>query len=108
HLRALKAEGVTDVVVAPVGFTSDHMEVLYDLDTEAKQLSEELGVNMLRAATVGTHPEFVRMIRELMLERLDPGVPRRVLGAFPASHDVCPVDCCLSGMARPGARPPAD
>src|SRR5918998_902230 len=60
HLRALKSEGARDVVVAPVGFVSDHMEVLYDLDTEARQLSEEIGVNMVRAATVGTHPEFVR------------------------------------------------
>jgi ferrochelatase len=107
HLRALKDEGVDDVVVAPVGFISDHMEVLYDLDTEARQLSEELGINMIRAATVGTHPVFVRMIRELILERLDPAVPRRALGTFPASHDVCPVDCCLSGMQRPGARPSA-
>jgi ferrochelatase len=110
HLRALKEEGTRDVVVAPVGFISDHMEVLYDLDTEARQVSEELGVNMVRAATVGTHPEFVRMIRELILERLDPAQPRRALGGFPPSHDVCPVDCCLSGlsgMSRPGARPTA-
>ena len=101
HLRALKAEGVGDVVVAPVGFISDHMEVLYDLDTEARQVSEEIGLNMIRAATVGTHPDFVRMIRELILERLSPGVPRRALGALGPSHDVCPADCCLSGMTRP-------
>jgi ferrochelatase len=107
HLRALKEEGVTDVVVAPVGFISDHMEVLYDLDTEAHALAAELGVNMVRAATVGTHTEFVRMIRELVLERLDPALPRRALGAFPPSHDVCPVDCCLSGMTRPSAGPAA-
>jgi protoporphyrin/coproporphyrin ferrochelatase len=107
HLRALKGEGVVDVVVAPVGFISDHMEVLYDLDTEAQQVSEELGVNMIRAATVGTHPEFVRMIRELINERLDPSAERRALGAFPPSHDVCPVDCCLFATARPGARPAA-
>jgi ferrochelatase len=103
HLRALKAEGITDVVVAPVGFISDHMEVLYDLDTEARQLADEMGVRLVRAATVGTHPEFVRMIRELILERLDPAHPRRALGDFPPSHDVCPADCCLSGMTRPGA-----
>jgi protoporphyrin/coproporphyrin ferrochelatase len=107
HLRALKGEGVDDVVVAPVGFISDHMEVLYDLDTEARQVSEEIGVHMIRAATVGTHPEFVRMIRELINERLDPTVPRRALGAFAPSHDVCPIDCCLSGMTRPGAAPAA-
>ena len=76
-----------------------------DLDTEARRLAEEIGLNMVRAATVGTHPEFVRMIRELITERLDPAVPRRTLGTFGPSHDVCPADCCLSGMARPGVRP---
>src|SRR5919206_280478 len=65
---------------AAVGFTSDHMEVLYDLDTEARQVSEEIGLNMVRAATVGTHPQFVSMIRELIIERLDPAAPRRPLG----------------------------
>ena len=105
HLRALKGEGVADVVVAPVGFISDHMEVLYDLDTEARQVSGEVGINMIRAATVGTHPQFVRMIRELIIERLDPAAPRKALGTFGPSHDVCPVDCCLSGMTRPGLPP---
>jgi len=106
HLRDLKTEGATDVVVAPVGFISDHMEVLYDLDTEAHALAGELGINMIRAATVGTHPKFVKMIRELILERLDAGTPRRALGGFPVSHDVCAVDCCLSGMTRPPERKP--
>ncbi|HEX8558811.1 MAG TPA: ferrochelatase [Pyrinomonadaceae bacterium] len=103
HLRALKGEGVTDVVVAPVGFISDHMEVLYDLDTEARALAADLGLNMIRAATVGTHPEFVSMIRELILERLDPARPRRALGSLPPRQDVCAADCCLSGVARPAA-----
>jgi ferrochelatase len=104
----LKEEGARDVVVAPVGFISDHMEVLYDLDTEARQLADGIGLNMVRAATVGTHPDFVRMIRELIEERLDPAAPRRALGTLPPSHDLCPVDCCLPGAApqRP-ARPPA-
>jgi ferrochelatase len=83
------------------------MEVLYDLDTEARQVAEEVGVRLVRAATVGTHPEFVRMIRELIQERLDPTRPRRALGGFPPSHDACPADCCLSGITRPGARPAA-
>jgi ferrochelatase len=96
----LQGEGVTDVVVAPVGFISDHMEVLYDLDTEARQVSEEIGLNMIRAATVGAHPQFVSMIRELIIERFDPAAPRRALGAFGPSHDVCPADCCLSGTSR--------
>jgi ferrochelatase len=104
YLRELKGAGVEDVVVAPVGFISDHMEVLYDLDTEARQVSEEIGLHMVRAATPGTHPDFVRMIRELIIERLDPAAPRRALGAFGPSHDVCAVDCCLPGASRPPAR----
>jgi ferrochelatase len=105
YLRELKGAGVEDVVVAPVGFISDHMEVLYDLDTEARQVSEEIGLHMVRAATPGTHPDFVRMIRELIIERLDPAAPRRALGAFGPSHDVCAVDCCLPGALRPPPRP---
>jgi protoporphyrin/coproporphyrin ferrochelatase len=69
-LPELKAQGMEDVVVMPIGFISDHMEVLYDLDTEACQIAGELGMNMVRAATVGTHPTFVRMIRELIEERM--------------------------------------
>jgi ferrochelatase len=101
YLRELKQAGTTDVVVAPVGFISDHMEVLYDLDTEALKLAHELGINMIRVATVGTHPKFVRMIRELILERIDGGMPRRALGTFPPRQDVCAADCCLMGMTRP-------
>ena len=95
YLRELKSEGTRDAVVAPVGFISDHMEVLYDLDIEAQRLSEELGLNMIRAATVGTHPTFVRMIRQLILERMDANPSRPALGTRGASHDVCPADCCL-------------
>jgi len=104
HLRELKAEGEKDVVVAPVGFISDHMEVIYDLDTEARRLADELGLNMIRAATVGAHPKFISMIRELILERMNPDTPRRALGAFPPSHDVCPADCCLPSSGRPPDR----
>ncbi len=102
HLSDLKAEGITDVVIAPVGFISDHMEVLYDLDTEARQHCEAIGLNMIRAATVGTHPSFIRMIRELILERMGTETTRRSLGTHGPSHDVCPVDCCLPGTAMPG------
>jgi protoporphyrin/coproporphyrin ferrochelatase len=109
YLRELKQAGTLDVVIHPVGFISDHMEVLYDLDTEARQVAAEIGLNLIRAATVGTHPEFVSMIRELILERLDPVRPRRTIGRLPAWHDVCPADCCLYTPARPahqaGARP---
>ena len=95
HLRELKNHGVNDVVVAPLGFVSDHMEVIYDLDVEAKKVSAEIGLNMERAATAGTHPLFVKMIRELILERTA-GLEPRALGDRGPGHDVCPVDCCLA------------
>jgi ferrochelatase len=83
-----------DVVIAPIGFLSDHLEVLYDLDVEAKQVCDELGINMVRAATVGTHPRFVRMIRELIVERITPNSDRPAWGNLGPSPDVCPPDCC--------------
>jgi protoporphyrin/coproporphyrin ferrochelatase len=103
HLTSLHSEGVRDVVIAPIGFVSDHLEILFDLDTEAKALCEELGMNMVRARTVGTHPKFVAMIAELVRERLDPTAERRFLGDMGAGHDFCAADCCPSG--RPAARP---
>ena len=101
HLGALKRQGVDDVVLAPIGFVSDHLEVLYDLDREAADLARELGLNLVRASTASTHPAFVAMIRELIEERLDPERPRRADGRFAAVHDVCPTDCCLPGTGRP-------
>jgi len=94
YLKELKHRGVSDVVVAPIGFISDHMEVIYDLDVEAKQLAHEIGINLQRAATAGTHPLFVKMIRELILERMNDTTPR-YLGHHGASHDVCDPLCCL-------------
>ena len=93
-LRELRAQGAKDVVVAPIGFVSDHMEVVYDLDYEAQKLTKELGITMVRAATAGTHPAFVRMIRELVIERIH-NEPARFAGTRGPSHDVCPADCCL-------------
>ncbi|HVQ29882.1 MAG TPA: ferrochelatase, partial [Vicinamibacteria bacterium] len=105
HLASLKAEGATDVVVAPIGFISDHMEVVYDLDTEAAARARELGLDLVRASTVGTAPEFVAMIRELIVERTDGG-ERRALGEQGARHDVCAEDCCPAPAPRPpGPRP---
>ncbi|WP_067488394.1 ferrochelatase [Actinomadura hibisca] len=71
HLRKLHAEGVPAVVNVPVGFVSDHMEVMYDLDTEAANLAAELGMTFERAATPSTHPRFVAMVRELLAEAQD-------------------------------------
>ncbi len=93
-LKELPAQGVRAVVLSPIGFVSDHLEVVYDLDTEARRLCEELGLQMVRAATPGTHPDFVAMIRELILERMNHSPIRRYLGMLGPGHDFCPVDCC--------------
>jgi ferrochelatase len=87
------------VAIVPIGFLSDHMEVLYDLDEEARLIAKGRGLPMSRAATVGAHPRFVKMIRELIVERLTGSADRPALGEMGASHDVCPVDCC-PGMTR--------
>ena len=100
-IRELASEGVTDVVVSPLGFVSDHIEVLYDLDDEARTVASEVGITMVRAETVGTHPLFVAGIRELVQERLAPGTDRPALGADGPSPDLCPPGCCLPGSGRP-------
>lgn len=107
YLRDMRAAGATDAVIAPVGFVSDHLEVIYDLDTEARGVCEEIGLNMVRAACAGTHPAFVEMIRELIIERITNDTERRALGRFAAHSDVCPADCCLldaSGEVKHAAR----
>jgi ferrochelatase len=81
------------------------MEVLFDLDTEAADLCRELGVEMVRAATVGTDPTFVAMIRDLIAERNGMLSERAAIGMLPANHDVCPLDCCPAPAARPAGRP---
>ena len=91
----LKRERPRDVVVVPIGFISDHMEVLYDLDTEAAQLAEELGIQLVRAQTAGTHPKFIEMIDELIRERTHAGTPRRFEGELGAAPDECASDCCV-------------
>jgi ferrochelatase len=94
YLRELKAGGSKQVILVPIGFVSDHMEVIYDLDSEAMALCQELGLKMTRAATVGTHPAFIKMIRELVLERLEPTRERRFLGPNGPAHDICSANCC--------------
>jgi len=95
HITELKEKAISDLIIAPIGFISDHMEVLYDLDTEAKELCDALGINLVRAATVGTHPRFIKMIKELVEERIDNSQNRLALGYLGPSHDLCPPDCCL-------------
>lgn len=94
-LEAIHETGTTDALVMPVGFISDHMEVMYDLDVEARQVSDGLGLNMIRVGTVGTHPIFVSMIRQLIQERMQANPERPVLGSFGPSHDICGKHCCL-------------
>ncbi|MEX0936290.1 MAG: ferrochelatase [Pirellulales bacterium] len=85
-----------DVVVVPIGFLTDHVEVLHDLDTEARAVCEEFGLNMIRVSAVGAHPRFVRMVVELIEERIA-DAPRLALGTMGPRADVCPPDCCPSG-----------
>ena len=99
HLRELAANGVTDVVLQPIGFLSDHMEVLHDLDIEAKAVAEELGLGFERAPTAGTDPRFVGMLADLIAERTTECPRRPALGSLGPGHDICPVDCCLEGPA---------
>jgi ferrochelatase len=103
YLRDVKEKKLASaVVIAPISFISDHMEVLYDLDIEAKQLCDSLGLPMGRAKTVGVHPKFIAMIRELILERTE-GAEPRALGSLGPRQDVCAEDCCPAPQ-RP-ARP---
>ena len=95
YLRDVKTRDLAGaVVLAPISFVSDHMEVLYDLDIEARRLCESIKLPMARAKTVGVHPKFVSMIRELIMERLEPGSERRTLGTMGARPDACEEDCC--------------
>jgi ferrochelatase len=91
YLREQKPESV---VVHPIGFLSDHQEVVYDLDTQARETAATLGINFARTETAGTNPKFIEMIRELILERIE-NRERRFLGTRGAKEDFCPTDCCL-------------
>jgi ferrochelatase len=107
HLAAEHAAGAEAVVMVPIGFVSDHMEVVYDLDTEAVAKAAELGLPVSRAATVGADPRFAAAVRELVLERAatERGLApfRCALGALGAGHDVCPAGCCPTRTPLPAA-----
>ena len=108
HLADLAAAGAPGAVLVPVGFVSDHLEVLYDLDVKAAQAARRLGLPLARAATPGTHPHFVSMITELVGERAGDGpAPRTALGGMGPGPDSCPGGCCrprpaARGTGRPG------
>jgi ferrochelatase len=100
HVRALAEAGVESVVVSPIGFTSDHMEVVYDLDVVARATAEAAGIRFVRASTVGDSPDFVTMIRQLVEERLDPAAPRLAMGDDGPWPDRCPPGCCPGPAGR--------
>ncbi|HUL26941.1 MAG TPA: ferrochelatase [Streptosporangiaceae bacterium] len=131
HLAGLAAAGAPGAVLVPVGFVSDHLEVRYDLDVEAAQLGQRLGLPLARAATPGTHPRFVSMITDLVRERTGEAVPGRrerpvpgreerpapgqgerpvpgcAIGVMGPGPDTCPDGCCrpqppARGAGRPG------
>jgi len=95
-LRRLHAEGVGNVVIVPIGFLVESMEIVYDLDIAVSRICESMGLNMVRAATIGTHPRLTKLIRALALERLDPTAERSALGQDGPWPDCCPADCCLT------------
>ncbi|MFE5733979.1 ferrochelatase [Streptomyces sp. NPDC056528] len=107
HLEELHAAGAPAAVMVPIGFVSDHMEVLYDLDTEATAKAAELGLPVRRSATVGSDPRFAAAVRDLVLERAaaerGARVERCALGTLGPSHDLCPIGCCPARTERPAA-----
>ena len=101
HIASLAKNGVPAVVVVPVGFVSDHMEVVHDLDVEAAKAAASLGLPLTRAAAPGTSPRFARMVAELVAERLSGAAPL-ALGALGPAPWPCPTDCCrYTRPARP-------
>ncbi|GAA3708284.1 ferrochelatase [Streptomyces tremellae] len=107
HLESLHGAGAPAVVMVPIGFVSDHMEVLYDLDTEATAKAAELGLPARRSPTVGADPRFAAAVRDLLVERAatERGEPRErcALGALGPGHDLCPIGCCPARAPRPAA-----
>ncbi|WP_121252775.1 ferrochelatase [Nocardioides ferulae] len=102
HLEAVHARGVPAVVMVPIGFVSDHMEVIYDLDTEAMATAERLGLPARRSATPGSDPRFVAAVRDLLVERAAverggpdaDGISRPAVGSIGPMWDACPPGCC--------------
>ncbi len=120
HLEKLVVEAVESVVLVPIGFVSDHMEVVYDLDTEAMETADRLGLEAVRVPTSGTDERFVAMVRDLLVERAaverGESVDRASVGGWPACWDRCAADCCPNprepipalSQLPPGERPAGD
>lgn len=109
HLEALAQDGVRDVVLSPIGFVSDHMEVAYDLDTEALETAAGLGMTAVRAGTVSTREPFVRGLVDLLVERAaiarGEAVAEATVGDLPAFRSVCAPGCCLRRDGEPSGVP---
>ena len=99
---------LSNLVIVPIGFVSDHMEVMFDLDEEAAELCQQRGIKMARTSTAGTSPKFVQMIRLLVQERLGMTSEKLCVGELGAWHDVCPQDCCTYTPRRPGRPTPLE
>ena len=104
HLDTLHGKVVPAVIVSPVGFVSDHLEVVWDLDYEASEHAEEIGMGFVRAASAGSDLRFVEMITELIAEQVD-GAPVRGLGSAPRAGVVCNGELCHPGCCEPARRP---
>ncbi|MCG8651737.1 MAG: ferrochelatase [Pirellulales bacterium] len=102
-----QTEKLDSLVIVPIGFVSDPMEVMFDLDEEAAELCGQRGIKMARAASAGTHAKFVQMIRVLVQERLGQSRDRQAVGTLGPWHDVCPADCCTYTPRRPTSQRPA-
>jgi len=101
--QEVECNSIGRLVITPIGFVSDHMEVLFDLDTEAAALCDRLGIRWARVGTVGLHPEFVETVTELIAERVLAGAPVRSIGRFGPYPHVCPPNCCAYTPQRPAA-----
>lgn len=99
-LCRMASASVRSAVVVPIGFVSDHMEVIYDLDTEARSVAQQAGLRVIRAQTAGAHPRFVRMVRELIVERLTNN-HRATIGPLGPAPDECAPECCAGRWRRP-------
>lgn len=105
HIRSLHEQGIKHVLVHPIGFISDHMEIIYDLDIEAKQLALELGMKFVRSSSSGTNPHFGKLMGELVEERLrSDQTLKRTVGENPPEPDRCAPGCCAYTAQRPQAK----
>lgn len=99
-LESLRRQSVSSVVVVPIGFISDHMEVVYDIDVVAAGFASRLGIEMRRAATPSHSAEFISMIADLAVELIDPHAPKANLGDL-ADLNGCSTSCCPVGALHP-------